>query len=114
LAKDLGLDLLIFEQLLEEGKRLQGLDLPMRQEPNAHDILMLGVTSGTTGEPKCALLSHLNFISGQTGGDFTGFDFRQDDVHLSYVPLTHVQEQICHLSCMIHGFKLGYSSGDRM
>ena len=35
-----------------------------------------------------------------------------DDVYLSYVPLTHVQEQIMHFDAVMFAFKIGYSSGD--
>ena len=73
---------------------------------------MLGVTSGTTGEPKAAMLSHMNFISGQVAGGWLGFDFSENDVYLSYAPLTHVQEQIIHLNAVLYSFKIGYSSGD--
>jgi len=54
--------------------------------------LFLGVTSGTTGEPKAAMLTHINFISGQVGEEYLGFGMAEygEDVYLSYVPLTHV------------------------
>jgi long-subunit acyl-CoA synthetase (AMP-forming) len=35
-----------------------------KEEPGPDSILFLGVTSGTTGEPKAAMLTHLNLISG--------------------------------------------------
>lgn len=53
---------------------------------------MLGVTSGTTGDPKLAMLTHMNFISGQVCEKVLNFNFTTDDVYLSYVPLTHVYE----------------------
>ena len=63
-----------------------------KDEPKANSILILGVTSGTTGEPKAAMLTHLNFISGQVCEEFLGYNFTNEDVYLSYVPLTHVYE----------------------
>ena len=45
-------------------------------------------------------------------GDWLGFDFSENDVYLSYAPLTHVQEQIMHLNAVLYSFKIGYSSGD--
>ena len=75
--------------MVKDGFRSQDVE---KQEPKADDILFLGVTSGTTGEPKAAMLSHLNFISGQVCESYLGFNFAKyaNDVYLSYVPLTHV------------------------
>jgi len=73
---------------------------------------MIGITSGTTGDPKLAMLTHLNFISGQVCQDFLGFNYTSDDVYLSYVPLTHVYEQIMHIDAVMFGFRIGYSSGN--
>ena len=84
------------------------------QEPSPDSIMILGVTSGTTGEPKAAMLTHLNFISGQVCQDFLGFNFTPDDVYLSYVPLTHVYEQIMICDSIMFGFRVGFSSGDKM
>ena len=52
-------------------------------------------TSGTTGNPKGALLSHSNFISEVAasvvmGAVMTG----PDDVYLSYLPLPHIFERM--------------------
>lgn len=43
--------------------------------------------------------------------DFLGFEFTTEDVYLSYVPLTHVYEQIMHIDAVMFGFRIGYSSG---
>lgn len=59
-----------------------------------------------------AMLSHMNFISGQVCQDYFGFNYSPDDVYLSYVPLTHVYEQIMHIDAVMFGFCIGYSSGD--
>jgi long-chain acyl-CoA synthetase len=44
--------------------------------------------------------------------DYLGFNFEPSDVYLSYVPLTHVYEQIMHVDAVMFGFQVGYSSGD--
>lgn len=41
-----------------------------------------------------------------------GFDFTVDDTYLSYVPLTHVYEQIMLTNSIMFGFKIGFSSGN--
>lgn len=89
LATQVGFNIFQFNDLIREGYRM--IDQP-KQEPVKDSVFMIGVTSGTTGEPKLAMLSHLNFISGQVCADYLGFNFVPSDVYLSYVPLTHVYE----------------------
>jgi long-chain acyl-CoA synthetase len=61
-----------------------------------------------------AMLTHRNLISGQVSAQFLGFNFTQNDVYLSYVPLSHVYEQICHSAAVIFGFRIGYSSDNML
>lgn len=89
LATQVGFNIYMFDDLVREGYFM--LD-QIKEEPNRDSILIIGITSGTTGEPKMAMLSHLNFISGQVCEKYLGFNFTSDDVYLSYVPLTHVYE----------------------
>jgi len=91
LASQVGFQIFQFDDMVKDGFRCQDVE---KQEPKADDILLLGVTSGTTGEPKAAMLTHVNFISGQVGESYLGFGMAEfeNDVYLSYVPLTHVQE----------------------
>ena len=61
LTSNAGLELHTFADLVNEGSTLPDIK---REEPEGDSILLLGVTSGTTAEPKCAMLTHVNFISG--------------------------------------------------
>ena len=58
------------------------------------------------------MLTHLNFVSGQVCQDYLGFSFTTDDVYLSYVPMTHVYEQIMIIDSIMFGFRVGFSSGN--
>jgi len=56
---------------------------------NADDTAVLLYTSGTTGKPKGAELTHFQlFMACTTGGNL--FDFRDDDVSLAVLPFFHV------------------------
>ena len=61
LATQVGLCIYSFNAMVSDG--LKSIDVT-KEEPKYDSILMLGVTSGTTGDPKFAMLTHMNFISG--------------------------------------------------
>ena len=61
-AKDAGIQLLHINELIEQGKKYSKIDLE-ETLPKSNDIYMFCYTSGTTGDPKAAKLSHLNLIS---------------------------------------------------
>jgi long-chain acyl-CoA synthetase len=64
-----------------------------RDQVRPSDIAMLVYTSGTTGPPKGAMLTHANLASaGKAWGGI--FDNRPDDEILSYLPLCHVLERL--------------------
>ncbi|HET7580045.1 MAG TPA: long-chain fatty acid--CoA ligase [Bacillales bacterium] len=51
-------------------------------------------TSGTTGKPKGAMLTHGNFLANIEGVQFWVLEARPDDIMLSYLPLSHVFERM--------------------
>lgn len=63
LASQCGIELFSFNDLVSEGFRI-----PEQQKEDAqpNTLLILGITSGTTGEPKIAMLTNINIISGQS------------------------------------------------
>ena len=68
--------------------------------PGYDDIALLCYTSGTTGDPKGAMLSNGNVLSALAMAnhpEFTVFKFSPDspqEVHLSYLPLAHIFETV--------------------
>ena len=63
--------------------------LPTYVTRQAEDIAVLFYTSGTTGQPKGALLTHLNLVMNATVNVFDVHDVRSDDVVLGCLPLFH-------------------------
>ena len=67
-------------------------------------ILTFSYTSGTTGPPKGAMISHgnfLGFLAAFVNGD--GGIWRTDDVYLSFLPLPHIFERIVITSMLYSG-----------
>lgn len=61
-------------------------------------------TSGTTGNPKGALLTHSNFISGMASSVAMGaVTTGPDDVYLSYLPLPHIFERMVQVGGWVGG-----------
>jgi len=87
---------LSFDELLERGARYD------REHPGAWDTLVdlarpedlaiLVYTSGTTGPPKGAMLSHRNILFQLGYADFIA-EPRPGDQQLSFLPLSHVAER---------------------
>lgn len=75
------------------------------------DIYCFSYTSGTTGTPKGAMISHGNIVSLAAGAQ-DRLNFAPDDVHISYLPLAHVLERIFLNVLLYFGVKIAVFSGD--
>ncbi|XP_041442113.1 long-chain-fatty-acid--CoA ligase 6 isoform X1 [Xenopus laevis] len=99
------------QQLEEIGKRNLRPPLP----PTPEDLSIVCFTSGTTGNPKGAMLTHGNVVA-----DFSGFLKvtekvifpTQDDVLISFLPLAHMFERIIQSVVYCHGGRIGFFQGD--
>jgi long-chain acyl-CoA synthetase len=68
-------------------------------------------TSGTTGPPKGAVLSHANLQAAARNGDRV-FSVSPDDEVLSYLPLCHVAERlITVIDGIAHGYVVNFGDG---
>jgi len=85
-----------FEALLELGARYDrehsGAWDPMVDIARPEDLAILVYTSGTTGPPKGAMLSHRNILFQLGYSDFI-VDLHPGDQQLSFLPLCHVAER---------------------
>ncbi len=74
------------------------------REPDETAVILY--TSGTTGKPKGAEISHLNVTMNVVASAMHSFDIDQDDIVLGCLPLFHTFGQTC---CMNTAFYVGAS-----
>ncbi|XP_057698382.1 long-chain-fatty-acid--CoA ligase 1a isoform X2 [Corythoichthys intestinalis] len=83
--------------------------------PKPEDIALICFTSGTTGNPKGAILTHGNVISNTAA--FLKITevhcmLHCDDVLISYLPLAHMLERVVQGVILIQGARIGFFQGD--
>lgn len=77
----------------------------------ADDLASIVYTSGTTGTPKGAMLTHRNFLS-NIRACHTLFDISPRDTCLSFLPLSHVFERMAGYYMMLRqGATIAYAEG---
>ncbi|XP_038610895.1 long-chain-fatty-acid--CoA ligase 1 isoform X2 [Tachyglossus aculeatus] len=99
-------------------KFLQSLGRANRQKtrpPAPEDLAVICFTSGTTGNPKGAMITHKNIVS-----DCSAFvmmtekalGLNASDTHISFLPLAHMYERLMQTAMLCHGAKIGFFQGD--
>ncbi|XP_069826933.1 long-chain-fatty-acid--CoA ligase 6 isoform X1 [Dendropsophus ebraccatus] len=99
------------QELEECGRKNRRSPIP----PTPEDLSIVCFTSGTTGNPKGAMLTHGNVVA-----DFSGFlkvtesqwSPTSEDVHISYLPLAHMFERMVQSVVYCHGGRIGFFQGD--
>jgi long-chain acyl-CoA synthetase len=71
---------------------------------NPDDVAVILYTSGTTGKPKGAMITHLNILMNVDTSVISSFDVTPDDVLLGCLPLFHTFGQTCAMNTM---FRIG-------
>ncbi len=93
---------LSLEEFLARGPAATATELEERLAQTAPgDIATLVYTSGTTGLPKGAVLTHDNILSNIRAA-VTLFSIGTDDISLSFLPLSHVLERVDGYYLMLH------------
>ena len=104
-----GIRLLKLDDVKEIGRK----NIKKWAEVKPESIYAFSYTSGTTGEPKAAMLSHKSMCS--IFAVFTDVvKAVESDVHLSYLPMAHVLERTFLNCCLGANVKICMYSGDVM
>ncbi|RNA35284.1 long-chain-fatty-acid-- ligase 5 [Brachionus plicatilis] len=112
LAKRTNVTILNFNYLRTIGKA----NLVDSQPPQPQDIYTICYTSGTTGLPKGAILTHANMVSSLNAASIL---FKKEvklnhgeEVYLSYLPLAHMMERIAQTYIIWIAGSIGFFKGD--
>ena len=108
--KNLGLKIYTFDEIVEKGKT-EGKDLTL-DPAKPETICTICYTSGTTGNPKGAMVSHEALESTINCMDHTGFEYFENDIYLSFLPYAHIMETLIFALIMTHGRTFALYSGN--
>lgn len=108
--KTKGINIFTFDQIVEIGKT-EGKDIIL-DPAKPETICTICYTSGTTGNPKGAMVSHQALESTINCMDHTGFEYFEDDIYLSFLPYAHIMETLIFALIMTHGRTFALYSGN--
>lgn len=104
-----GVQVISYSKLLSQGRS----NLQSSCPPKPDDIATICYTSGTTGTPKGAVLTHGNLIANVAGATIST-KFYPTDVYISYLPLAHIYERANQVMTAYYGVAVGFYQGDNM
>ncbi|KAJ8622695.1 hypothetical protein MRB53_031224 [Persea americana] len=109
LASNTGVEIVSYSKLLHQGLN----NLQQFRPPKPEDIATICYTSGTTGTPKGAVLTHGNLIANVAGSSLS-VKCSPADVSISYLPLAHIYERASQILGVYYGTAVGFYQGDNL
>ncbi|VDM41154.1 unnamed protein product [Toxocara canis] len=110
-AADMGIFVYQFSEVQQMGRHLE--PKPQLLVPKPEDLCTICYTSGTTGQPKGAMLTHGNIIACTIAfAFFKNSALCSKDVMISYLPLAHMYERVMECNQFGIGGSVGFFSGD--
>jgi len=110
-AKLVGLHLVSFAKVEAVGAQSTAISKHKHKPPSGKDLATFCYTSGTTGNPKGALITHENIVS-NIAGMHQLFQPQPLDRHLSYLPLPHIFERMVVSQILLAGSSIAFYRGD--
>ncbi|XP_054238572.1 long-chain-fatty-acid--CoA ligase 5 [Indicator indicator] len=106
-----GVEIIALQEVEELGKNNIREPVP----PKPGDLSVVCFTSGTTGNPKGAMLTHENIVSNAAAVlrlTENTIEITSLDVIISYLPLAHMFERVVQTVAYSCGCKVGFFQGD--
>ncbi|XP_054132866.1 long-chain-fatty-acid--CoA ligase 5 isoform X3 [Melozone crissalis] len=106
-----GVEILSLQEVEELGRNNIRDPVP----PKPEDLSVVCFTSGTTGNPKGAMLTHQNVVSNAAAFlrcTENTIECTSSDVVISYLPLAHMFERVVQTVVYSCGAKVGFFQGD--
>ncbi|NXA72040.1 ACSL5 ligase, partial [Thryothorus ludovicianus] len=106
-----GIEILSLQEVEELGRNNIREPVP----PKPEDLSVVCFTSGTTGNPKGAMLTHQNVVSNAAAFlrcTENTIECTSSDVAISYLPLAHMFERVVQAVIYSCGAKVGFFQGD--
>ncbi|XP_041271487.1 long-chain-fatty-acid--CoA ligase 5 [Onychostruthus taczanowskii] len=113
--KDRGVKVGIEILSLQEAEELGRNNIREPVPPKPEDLSVVCFTSGTTGNPKGAMLTHQNVVSNAAAFlrcTENTIECTSSDVAISYLPLAHMFERVVQTLIFSCGAKVGFFQGD--
>ena len=108
--KSLGINIYTFDEVVEKRKN-EGKNVIL-EPAKPETICTICYTSGTTGNPKGAMVTHEALESTINCMDHTGFEYFENDIYLSFLPYAHIMETLIFALIMTHGRTFALYSGN--
>jgi len=109
-----GIEAVAFAKVEAVGAQRIATQGHRHRPPSPDDVATFCYTSGTTGDPKGALITHRNFMATSRGivSTIADMEMHPYDRHLSYMPLAHIFERMVVSQALFCGTSIAFYRGD--